>query len=78
MSKNSVFHIRTNHMNLKHHYIKETIEDEKIEIKHVKIGDQLTDIFTKSLLYGKFIYLTELLVMTNKNIKGVLKLIFLF
>jgi hypothetical protein len=46
------------------------VKDEEIEIKHVKTGDQLTDIFIKALSCDKFIYLRELLRMTNKNIKG--------
>jgi hypothetical protein len=57
-------------MNLKNHYIREAVEDEEIEIKHVKIRDQLTDIFTKTLFCDKFIYFRELLGITNKNIKG--------
>jgi hypothetical protein len=39
MSRNSVFHSRIKHINLKHHYIKKAVEDEEIEIKHVKIVD---------------------------------------
>ena len=70
MSKNSVFHSRTKHIKLKHHYIKEVVEDEEVMIKHVKTGDQLADIFTKALPCDKFVYLRELLGMTNKNIKG--------
>ena len=69
MSKNSVFHSRTKHINLKHHYIREAVEDEEVQIKHVKTEDQLADIFTKALLCDKFVYLRELLGMTNKNIK---------
>jgi hypothetical protein len=77
MSKNSIFHSRTKHIKLKHHYIKEVVEDENVMIKHVKTGDQLTNIFTKSLSCDKFMYLRELLGMTNKILRGVLKLIFL-
>jgi hypothetical protein len=70
ISKNLIFHSWTNHINLKHHYIRESVEDEEIEIKHLKIGDQLTYIFTKTHSCDKFVYLRELLGMTNKNIKG--------
>jgi Reverse transcriptase (RNA-dependent DNA polymerase) len=57
MAKNLVFHSRTKHINLKHHYIREAVEDEEVVIKHVKIGDQLADIFTKALSCDKFVYL---------------------
>ncbi|KAJ4764255.1 polyprotein [Rhynchospora pubera] len=65
MSKNSVFHKRTKHIDLKHHYIREMVEDEEVMIKHVKTGDQLADIFTKALPCDKFVYLRELLGMKN-------------
>jgi hypothetical protein len=70
MSKNSVFHSRTKHIKLKHHYIKEVVEDEEVIIKHVKTGDQLIYIFTEALPCDNFVYLRELLGMINKNIKG--------
>ncbi|XP_047335591.1 secreted RxLR effector protein 161-like [Impatiens glandulifera] len=70
MSKNAVFHSRTKHINLKYHYIREAVDDEEVMIKHVKTGDQLADIFTKALPLNKFVYLRDLLGMTNKNIEG--------
>jgi hypothetical protein len=76
MTKNSVFHSRTKHINLKHHYIRKTVEDEEVVIKYVKTGDQLTDIFTKALPCDKFVYLRELLGRQIKILRGVLKLIF--
>jgi formylmethanofuran dehydrogenase subunit E-like metal-binding protein len=79
MLNNLVSHSRTKHIKLKYQYIKEVVEDEEVMIKHVKTGDQLTDIFTKALLCDKFMYLRELLGITNKNIKReYLKLIFLY
>lgn len=69
MSKNSVFCNRTKHINLKHYYIRETVENEEILIKHVKIRDQFMDIFTKALPYDKFVYPRELLDMANKKNK---------
>jgi hypothetical protein len=70
ISKNSVFHSRTKHINFKHHYIREAVEDEEIKIKHVKTEDQLIDIFTKTFYCDKFVYFRKLLRITNKNIKG--------
>jgi hypothetical protein len=79
MLKNSVFHSQTKHINFKHYYIRKAVEDEEIEIKHVKIEDQLMDIFTKALTCDKFIYFRELLGMINKNIKGSVEInIFMF
>ena len=48
MSKNSVFHSRTKHINLKHHYIREAVEDEEVQIRHIKTGDQIGGHFHQS------------------------------
>ena len=69
MSKNSVFHSCTKHINLKYHFIWEAVEDDEILMKHVKTKIQVANIFTKALSSEKFIYLGELLGMSYKSIK---------
>ena len=61
MSKNSAFHNKTKHIKPKHHGIREAVEDEEVELKHVKTENQLADIFTKALPCDKFVYLRKLL-----------------
>ena len=46
ISKNPVQHSRTIHIDIRHHFIINLVEDKVIEIKHIPIERQITDIFT--------------------------------
>ena len=67
MAKNPVYHSRTKHIAIKHHFIRDAIEDEEIEIQYLKTEDQVADIFTKALPRNKFQYFRELLGVQNMN-----------
>jgi dihydroorotase len=54
LSKNPVFHDRSNHIEVRFHFIRESIEKGKINIEHIKTEDQLADVLTKSLGRVKF------------------------
>ena len=44
-----VIHSRTKHIDIRHHFIKEYVENHDICLEYVKTEDQLADIFTKPL-----------------------------
>lgn len=67
MSKNPVYHGRTKHINIKHHFIRQMVEDGEIEVKHVGTKDQVADIFNKALPKDKFVYFRELMGMQIKH-----------
>ena len=46
---NPVQHSKTKHIALRYHFIKDHVEDKRIEVHFVKRTDQLIDIFTKPL-----------------------------
>ena len=54
LSKNPVHHNRTKHIDIPYHFIRECVEDKKIEIVFIRTEDQLVDIFTKALERFKF------------------------
>ena len=54
ISKNLVQYSRTKHINIRHHYIWNLVEDKIINLRHVSTEDQLTDIFTKGLDSSKY------------------------
>lgn len=54
LSKNPVHHERSKHIDLRYHYIRECVEERKVEVEHVRTEDQLADILTKSLGHAKF------------------------
>ena len=49
LCKNPVHHDRTKHIDIRYHYIRECVEESKIDINYVCTSDQLADILTKSL-----------------------------
>ena len=54
LSKNSVHHNRTKHIDTRYHFIRQCIEDKNIEIVFIRTENQLVDIFTKALGRIKF------------------------
>jgi len=61
LSKNPVHHDRSKHIDTKFHFIRECIEQGKVEIDHVRTEDQLADIFTKALGRVRFLQMRQAL-----------------
>ena len=55
MTKNPVFHSRSKHIEIRHHYIRELVDKKEIELQFCKTGEQLADIFTKPISTDRFI-----------------------
>jgi hypothetical protein len=66
ISKNDSDHDRTKHINIKHYYIKELINEGHIDLKWISTHHQLADIFTKGLAAPTFTTLRAQL-MTHTN-----------
>lgn len=48
-SKNRIHNNRSKHIDVRHHFIREQVENKKIDVQYVPTADQTADIFTKSL-----------------------------
>ena len=59
ISKNPFQHSRTKHIDIRHHFIRELVENKTVVIEHVTTKNQLADIFTKTLDSSKFISLRK-------------------
>ncbi|TYJ97126.1 gag-pol polyprotein [Cucumis melo var. makuwa] len=57
ISKNPVQHSRTKHIDIRHHFVRELVEDKVIKFDHIRSNLQLADIFTKPLDASSFEYL---------------------
>src|ERR1051325_3786749 len=49
ISKNPIQHSRTKHIDIRHHFIRDLVEEKVIKLDHVVTELQLADIFTKAL-----------------------------
>jgi hypothetical protein len=54
LAKNSVLHGRTKHIQIRHHFIRQLIEDGEVEVHHVKTSAQPADFLTKALPRDSF------------------------
>jgi len=49
LANNPVYHAKTKHIEVHHHFIREKIIAKEIDLIHVSTKDQVADIFTKAL-----------------------------
>lgn len=54
MSKNPVFHSRTKHIDIRHHYIRELVNKKLVSLEHVRTLANRADILTKPLDVARF------------------------
>ena len=54
ISKNHIQHNRTKHIDIRHHFIRNLVEDKTITLEHVTTKRQLANIFTKALDANQF------------------------
>ena len=66
MATNDVLHKRSKHIDIKHHFIRELIERKRMRLEWVASGEQLADIFTKTLLPRLFIKFRDQMVFPVK------------
>ena len=52
-------HDRSKHIDTKYNYIRECIEEKRVDVEYVCTSDQLADILTKSLGRLKFLEMRE-------------------
>ena len=49
LAHNPVYHARSKHIELQHHFVRETIESQEIELIYCNTSENVVDIFTKSV-----------------------------
>jgi hypothetical protein len=54
LAKDNKFHARTKHIDIRYHFIREAVENGKINMQYIPTNDNIADIFTKPLAKAKF------------------------
>lgn len=57
LSENPVFHDKSNHIEIKYHYIRDMVERGAMKLQYVAKDEQIVDVLTKPLSKVKFEYL---------------------
>ncbi|KAI4325215.1 hypothetical protein MLD38_030632 [Melastoma candidum] len=68
LSRNPVYHSRSKHIELRHHFLRDNVQSGKVDIQHVNTEQQLADILTKPLDKERFEYLRSKLGIRNPNL----------
>ncbi|GJV31010.1 hypothetical protein Tco_1391410, partial [Tanacetum coccineum] len=71
---NNVQHSRSKHIDIKHHFIKEQVENGVVELYFIRIENQLADIFSKPLARERLEFLIKKLEMQSMSLKTLKKL----
>jgi hypothetical protein len=61
LSKDNKFHARTKHIDIRYHFIRESVGDGKIQVNYIPTDENPSDIFTKPLAKAKFRRFSEML-----------------
>jgi len=67
LSKNPVHHERSKHIGLRHHFLRERVEDDTISLSQVPSADNIADLLTKGLPRELFDRLRDLLGVTARS-----------
>ena len=65
MTKNLVFHARTKHIELRHHFIRDLVGEGEIQLQFVSTNDQLEDVLTKAATVDRMEWFKKQLKITN-------------
>lgn len=60
LAKDNAFHPRTKHIDIRFHFIREAVEDNKLTLEHLRTEDMPADLFTKALPHPRLEHLSAL------------------
>ena len=53
IARNPEFHDRSKHIEIRHHFLRQKVEEEELDLAYVPTGDQVADVLTKGLVREK-------------------------
>ena len=68
MTKNLVFHDKTNHIEGRYHFIRDVVQKGVVKLKYVPTKEQVTYVLTKPLDHVKFEYFRDNIGVVKKDL----------
>lgn len=65
LTLNPIFHKRTKHIDVRHHFVREAVANGSIEIKYLKTDEMPADLLTKALSSSKHVKFTSTLGLVD-------------
>ena len=73
LAKDNKFHVRTKHIDLRHHFIREAVKEEKIKVTYIPSEENVADIFMKALARPKYEGFVKKLGLRNEGVRATAK-----
>jgi len=68
LSKNSIFHDRSKHIDIRFHFLRDLTRDKVVELSYCNSQEQVADIMTKPLKLEQFLKLRSMLGMVDASV----------
>ena len=69
-TENPVFHDRSKHIMIKYHFIRDYVQKGALKLEYISTNEQVEDIFTKALPWGKHVYFRDKMGVVRNTFFG--------
>eukprot|EP00253_Pinus_taeda_P012895 PITA_12895 len=70
LTENPVFHDRSKNIGIKYHFIRDYVQKRAVKLEYIPTDEQVADILTKALPWGKHVYLRDKMGVVRNTFLG--------